>query len=225
MYDISIKRKAQALRKDGHGIREIAKTLELQPTTVSYWCRDIVLSGVLIQKIKNKGKKKAQEGLLKYGEKVRGQRMERTTIEKEAGKVFVGEINNRDIFMVGLGLYWGEGYKESNSELGFTNSNLFIIKFYMLWLSNLGVNKEDLIFRLTINEAYRVFESQVRAFWIKNLEIDDSQFSKTTGVKTHLKKEFLPDIQTYHGILRVKVRRGLKLKNMILGGIDALANK
>lgn len=223
MYSLDLKNKAQRLRRQGHGIREIAKLLNLNPTTISFWCRDIQLSQELIDKIKNSGKKKSKEGLLKYGEKIRNERIARTLCEKKLGANLVGQISPRDVLMVGLGLYWGEGYKESNSELGFTNSNPAVIRFYLKWLSHLGVKKEDLIFRLTVNEVYRSYESDISLFWIKDLQVGEGQFSKTTFIKTNLKKAFIPDVLKYHGILRVKVRRGLKLKNTILGGIGAFA--
>ena len=66
----------------------------------------------------------------------------------------IGTLSNRDILMIGLGLYWGEGYKYENGELGFTNSNPQMIRFYFKWLELWKVEKSSLIFRLTINEFF-----------------------------------------------------------------------
>jgi len=125
--------------------------------------------------------------------------------------------------LVGLGLYWGEGYKGNNGELGFTNSNPDIIQFYLSWLRLFGISKDDLIFRLTINDAFKMKETHLKQFWIIKLEVKENQFTKTTIIKSVLKKADLSKGNNYRGILRVKVRRGNALKNRILGAIDHIS--
>ena len=124
----------------------------------------------------------------------------------------VGKLSSRDVLMVGLGLYWGEGYKESNDEMGFTNSSPQMVRFYIKWLKLNNVFKNDLIFRLSINEIFKNIEKEIKKFWIKYLDIKENQFSKTTFINTNLKKANIKNLNTYKGILRVKVRRGLSLK-------------
>lgn len=170
-------------------------------------------------------KEKSIKGLLKYSEFKRNQRMENASKEKEKGARMVDTLSKRDKLMIGLGLYWGEGYKESNGEMGFTNSNPYMIKFYINWLLNIfGVLKTDLIFRLALNKVFEKDEKHIRSFWKKYLNIDDNQFTKTTFIKSNLKKADVKNVNTYKGILRVKVRRGLSLKNKILGAINYIAN-
>lgn len=223
MHNPNIKYKAKEMRKNGTSLGEISDSLNLNKSTVSYWCRDIELKESAIRKIRTKGRIKSVQALLRYSEIKRKDRIQRTLIHKKSGANLVGELSGRDSLMIGLGLYWGEGYKESNGELGFTNSNPKIINFYLEWLILFGVNKMDLIFRLTLNQFFKSKEEQIKKFWINLLGIKDNQFSKTTFIKTELKKGFTKDISNYHGILRVKVRRGLSLKNKILGAIDHIS--
>jgi len=220
MYNVELKHKAKTLRLKGTSINEIAYNLRVNKSTVSYWCRDIILKTQAINRIITKGKIKSVQALLRYSEIKRLERFSRTTKEKLTGSEMVGTMSDRDILMIGLGLYWGEGYKESNGELGFTNSNPGMIKFYIKWLEFLGVKMEDLIFRLTINDLFRLNQKEIKNFWVKLLNVNEAQFSKTTIIKTQIKKGFKKDISTYNGILRVKVRKGLSLKNNILGAID-----
>jgi hypothetical protein len=149
MHSIQIKNQAIKFRKNGKSIYDIAKTLNIQTSTVSGWCKDILLTQELRNKIDQNGKLKARSAMLVYTEKLREQRLERTRSNKESGAKTIGKLSDRDILMVGLGLYWGEGYKYENSELGFTNSNLNIIEFYIKWLGLFKITKEDLILRLT----------------------------------------------------------------------------
>jgi hypothetical protein len=215
--------KAKRMRKEGTSLNEISSVLGVKKTTVSYWCRDIGLNESAIRRIKSKGKEKSVQGLLRYSEIKRKERIERDVIQKKGGGDMVGSFSDRDLLMVGLGLYWGEGYKEG--ELGFTNSNPKLIKFYLTWLRIFDISKQDLIFRLTINEVFKPIQSKIESFWLDFLNVDKNQFSKTTIIKTKLKKAFLRENHTYNGILRVKVRRGSALKNKILGAIEYISTK
>ena len=224
MHNPKWKEKALLLRKEGKSITSIANIYGLNKTTVSYWCRDIVLPKHLLEKLESERKSKAAIGLFRYGERNRAGRIKRTQDEKETGGKLFNNPLRKDLLFFGLGLYWGEGYKESNGELGFTNSNPNIIEFYLNWLWLWDVPKSDLIFRLTINSFFRKYEKEIKKFWINLLGVKEEQFSKTTIIKSVLKKGSLGSKKTYNGILRVKVRRGLSLKNKILGAIDYVAN-
>jgi len=218
-----IKQKVKEMRLAGKSLQDIASSLNMNKSTISFWCRDIKLSEDAIRRIKYNGNTKSMLGLMRYSEIKRNERIERTKNHKQEGVSLVGKLIERDILMVGLGLYWGEGYKESNGELGFTNSNFNIIDFYIRWLFLFGVPKEDLIFRLTINHLFEKEEKNIKIFWVKHLSVQESQFSKTTIIKTSLKKSSIKNKEKYKGVLRVKVRRGLKLKNKILGAIDHIS--
>lgn len=225
MHNINIKVEAKKLRLKGETVRAIAKKLNVSFSTVSFWCRDIKLSASTIKRMKFNKRERSIKGLLRYSEKRRVQRMHNTINQKNKGAKMVGKISDRDILMIGLGLYWGEGYKESNDEMGFTNSNPQMMRFYIKWLEKNNILKNSLIFRLSINEIFRVEERKIKNFWLKYLNIKENQFSKTTLIKSKLKKASFKNITNYKGVLRVKVRRGLFLKNKILGAIDYVANR
>ena len=203
---------------------DISKKLNVAKSTLSFWFKDIVLTENTIIKIKTLGKAKSVQALLRYSESIRKERIERHNLQKQEGAILIGNLSDRDILMIGLGLYWGEGYKYANSELGFTNSNPYMIRFYFKWLELWNVEKDSLIFRLTINEFFRKNEEQIKNFWVKFLGVKEQQFSKTTYIKTILKKASIKNAESYKGILRVKVRRGTALRNKILGAIDHISN-
>ena len=224
MYYPHIKETAKILRKDGMSLGDISEKLHITKSTLSFWCKDIILKESAILKIKTKGKIKSIQGLLRYSEFKRKERMERNILQKQEGVTGLGTLSSRDILMIGIGLYWGEGYKYENGEFGFTNSNPYMIRFYFKWLKIWNVEKDSLIFRLTLNEFFRKEEKNILAFWINFLKIKKEQFSKTTYIKTNLKKASLENIEKYKGILRVKVRKGTLLRNKILGAIEYISN-
>ena len=160
---------------------------------------------------------------MRYSESKRKARIERNIFQKKEGVTILGTLSGRDILMIGLGLYWGEGYKYENSELGFTNSNPYMIRFYFKWLGYWNIKKDSLIFRLTLNEFFKKEENNIKTFWINFLDIKKEQFSKTTFIKTNLKKGSLKNKEKYKGILRVKVRKGTALRNKIMGAIEHIS--
>ncbi len=223
MYYPEVKETAKRMRENGASLGEISKKLKVAKSTLSFWFKDIVLSKVALSKIKTHGKEKSVRGLLLYSELKRKERIERNILQKKDGMNIVGKLSDRDILMIGFGLYWGEGYKYENGELGFTNSNPKMILFYLKWLNLWSIKKDSLIFRLTINNFFKKEELNLRDFWINFLDVKNEQFSKTTIIKTKLKKGSLKNVENYKGILSVKVRKGTALRNKILGGIDHIA--
>jgi hypothetical protein len=223
MYCPNIKERAKIMRENGSSLGDIVRILGVKKSTISFWCKDIILSEAAIEKIKIKGKENSVRGLLRYSETQRKERIQRSILQRKEGVSILGSLSERDILMIGLGLYWGEGYKYENGELGFTNSNPEMIRFYFKWLGLWHIRKNSLIFRLTLNEFFRNEENNIKSFWINFLEIKKEQFSQTTFIQTNLKKASLKNIEKYKGILRVKVRRGTALRNNILGAIEHIS--
>lgn len=223
MYNISIKNKAIGLRLSGKSIPEISNVLDVNRRTVAYWCGGIVLSKKAKRLIFENSKNKISPGLRKYIED-RNRKIEKKRREnKRIGVKFISDISERDILMIGLGLYWGEGYKYASGEFGFTNSSPKMIRFYIKWLEHLGVKKNRLIFRLAINKVFNRYEKSIKSFWKKFLNVDEAQFSKTTIIKTKLKKKDFSNLGKYKGVLRVKVKMGGALRDRILAAIDKLS--
>ena len=224
MYYSQTKEVAKNMRKNGLSLGDISDKLKVAKSTLSFWFKDMVLTESMINNIKTKGRLQSIKGLLRYSELKRKERINRNILQRQEGGKMLGLLSERDILMIGLGLYWGEGYKYENGELGFTNSNPLMIRFYFKWLKLWNVEKDSLILRLTLNEFFRKEESNIKNFWINFLDVKESQFSKTTFIKTNLKKASMKNIEKYKGILRVKVRKGTALRNKILGALEHISN-
>jgi hypothetical protein len=171
MYYPKQKELARKMRERGSSLGEISAHLNIPKSTLGFWFKDIILSGEAIDKIETKGNMKSVRALLKYVELKRQERIETHKKHRKEGADLLGELSSRDILMTGLGLYWGEGYKYKNGELGFTNSNPSMINFYFKWLKLWSVEKNSLIFRLTINEFFRKEENNIKDFWINFLDV------------------------------------------------------
>ncbi len=220
-----LQEKSRALRLKGYSINAIAEKLSVGKGTVSYWCKDISLTEKQIELIAQRSHHQATLSLLKASERQREQRLKNIKRSTEHGHHDVGQISKRDLHMIGLGLYWGEGYKKGNQELGFTNSDPAMIVFYINWLCTIySVKKTDLILRVSINDQHVQRIPKVHKYWSTITKIPLSQFTKISLMK-NLSKKVYTNLDTHFGTLRVKVRRGTELRRRILGSISALEIK
>jgi len=218
-YPIVQKEKVIDLRKHGESIRDISKNTGLPKSTVSYWCRDIQLTKTQLENLQDKCKKAGSAKCLEIAEKKRATRMSKTHSLMKKGARSVGYISKRDISMLGLGLYWGEGYKKSCHELGFTNSDQAIIGLYLLWLKTVyNIDKECLTLRVSINESHKDREKKILNYWSHFTKIQLSQFTKTSFIKSTSKKVY-PNRETHFGTLRIKVQKSSTLLHQTLGAL------
>ncbi len=217
--------KATRLRKEGHSINVIAQKLRVSKSTVSHWCKDIMLSEEQIISIAEQSRHKATASLLRASEKQRASRLANIQVATKLGVKDVGTLSKRDIYMLGLGLYWGEGYKKGNQELGFTNSDPAIILFYIKWLQTVfSIPKIDLTLRISINIQHERRVLDVLEYWSNTTSIPSAQFTKTSLIRTSSKKVY-SDLTLHFGTLRIKVRRGTNLRRRILGSLSALETR
>lgn len=225
MAKIREREKAIALRKNGESIGVIAQQLSVSKSTVSNWCRDIVLTDSAIKKIARHGKERSVIGLLRYSESIRKKRIDETHKSMRKGSQKLGKLTERDIYCIGLGIYWGEGYKHGSQEFGFTNSDPDMVLFYIKWLKVVfGIELEDLILRVSINACHQSRLAAVESYWSELTKVPIQQFTKTSLINAASKKVYT-NTERHMGTLRIKVRKGTKYRREVLGALDALAKQ
>ena len=150
------------------------------------------------------------------------QRLDKEKLLQKAGMGDVGRISRRDLFLAGLALYWGEGYKGRSQELGFTNSDPAMILFFIKWLSVIyKIPSEQLILRVSINAAHIHRGREVERYWSRLSGVPLSQFTTTSFIKAAHKRTYSNEANHF-GTLRVKVRSGTDLRRRILGSVRQL---
>ena len=217
-----VKNKVRTLRVKGLSLGQIYKETSVPKTTIRSWIKDIKLSEEQLSKLKSRTQKALQAGRIK---KQKQDKILRFNNEKELlRKAFseVGNLSSRDLFIAGIALYWGEGFKNKHEHrLGFCNSDPGMIKFYMKWLEKcFGVEKDSVIARLTLNESYKDKTEEIEDYWLKVTRIPKSQFTKTFYQKTKWKKQYSED--NYHGVLRIHVKDSLNMLILTRGFIEGL---
>jgi hypothetical protein len=218
----ALREEAQKLRGEGKSISEIVSRLNASKSTVSYWCRDIILTRAQQRMLARRQRHAGAAGRLRAAELKRAERVMRSEKDAAQGVRDVGFLNQRDIYILGLALYWGEGYKSGNEECGLTNSDPMIILTFVRWLKSVyGISSKDLVLRVSINQTHRHRVSQVEQHWSRVTGIPLSQFTATSLIRSASRKIYR-DTETHFGTLRVKVRKGTSLRRRILGSLNAL---
>lgn len=217
------KKRLQALelRRRGMSIGTIAKTLGVSKGSVGPWCLSVVLTPIQRRRLQKLQIAAGHRGRILGAEMNRQKRLARIAYyEKEAEKL-VAPFSKRDMLMLGIGLYWGEGVKSRSGSPAVVNSDPSLVLFAKRWFENcLGVKKEDFNPYIYISEHHRSRERKIMRFWSTLLQIPPSQFNRIIFLKGRPKKVY-ENHDSYYGVLTLRVRKGSELKYRVLGFIKA----
>lgn len=211
---------ARELRKEGESIIVIAKNLGISKSTISSWCRDIVLSEKQILKLLNNkslGLKKAQ---LKGALVQKTRRLARIEECVREGYKKFENFTLDQFFVAGLALYLAEGRK--TQRVVFTNSDPRIIKFMLKWFKEFfKISSDQISFYVYINEIHRNREKIVVDYWSNYLKVPLSNFKRVTFIKSVQKKVY-ENHDSHYGTLHFEVLKSSDLLYRIKGLIEGL---
>ncbi len=182
VHNMSIREQAFALRKSGYSYNFISEKTGISKSTLSGWLGSIPYkpNKVTLERI---GKARTASGFAKAKQKL-------DSIDqavKEA-KNEIGKISKRDLFMLGIGIYVGEGTK-THGIVRVINSDPKIIKFTVGWFREVcGLSMENFRIRIHLYPDCNVKKSL--EFWSKSSGINLKQFQKTQVDNRKEKKMF-----------------------------------
>ena len=153
---IEQKNKAIELRKQGFSYSEILKQIPVSKSSLSLWLKSVKLAKSQKQNLTAKklaGMKRGWEA--RHNERIKITR----EIKREAGKE-IKNISDRELWLIGTALYWGEGNKEKKDRPGsgvkFSNSDPKMIKIFLKWLLEIIHEKRKKIYlEIYIHENYK----------------------------------------------------------------------
>ena len=207
-------------RKLGRSLGELSRKYRLSKSTISLWCKDMKLSKKAKALISENWLKKTTEARRKGSLTIRQKRIDSIEREYIKAKEIIRVLDNRDLLILGAGLYWAEGSKkETGSGFSFINSDPSMIKIVYKWLTEIiNIKKEQLIIHLAINVIHKGREGEILKFWSNLLDFPIEDFGNTTFIKVPLRRQYSNHLN-YFGMLRIKVRSSSWLRRRILGMI------
>ena len=219
---LSLKEKAVNYRKKGYSYNMISQKIGVNKSTLSDWLNRIPYSpnGEVIKRI---GLQRLKSAAFKHNQK-----MNEIVEMRDLAKKELGKITKRDLWILGIGLYLGEGSK-SNEILGFSNSDPEIIKILVEWFKkNCYLNNKNFnpfIHAYPDNDIKKTLN-----YWSKMTGIPKKQFGKTyidkRTNKSKIKRKTLP-----YGTIDLRIRSygekefGKRLHRRIMGWIKSATDQ
>lgn len=214
---ITQRAKALSLREKGWSYNLISEQLGVPKSTLSYWLRAIPYtpSQLVLKRIRDGSKKSVD-----YKRNNKKQSLElasRLAIED------VGKLNTRDLFILGLGIYIGEGSK-SNETVRIVNSDPWVIKTGVKWLTQVcKVPIENLV--ISIHGYPDTDLAEATRFWAEVTGIPPHQFMKPQ-IDARLGKSTIKKGRSPFGTAHLQVKAcgskelGVFLHRRIMGWIN-----
>jgi hypothetical protein len=139
---------ALALRKKGFSYNEISKKLEIPKSTLSYWLSDVVISQEAKSRIASRVFAGSVKGLIERNKNQTALAKERAEVIRETAKKEVRNLMKSKLFLVGISLYWAEGYKKGAygskwKAVDFANSDPELVKIMMNFFRKICKDKSS----------------------------------------------------------------------------------
>jgi DNA-binding transcriptional ArsR family regulator len=160
---------ALRLRSQGYSYGHISVKTGLSKSTLSYHLSKVPYTPNALT-LKKIGKARSSAGVKKAQMKLDSLNHARTQAKKD-----IGTLSKRDVFMLGLGIYIGEGSK-THDIVRLVNSDFRVINQFIYWIKAIGLGPEHIAIRLHLYPDSDVKKAE--DFWSKKLSIPKKQFQK-----------------------------------------------
>lgn len=216
MHPLSLKQQAISLRKQGYSYSIIGLRLNVRKSTLNGWLGDLPYKpNKFVLKRMRDGKMRSALTL---------HRRKQTSIRNANAEALktIGKLSERDVFLLGLGIYIGEGSK-THAHVEVINADPRVIRFAVNWFTKIcGVPLSNL--RLYLHCYPDTDINATLRFWSRATGIPRKQFNQTT-VDLRTKKSLVKRGVLPYGTIRLHVnscgnpRLGVYLHRMILAWI------
>lgn len=168
--------------------------------------------------------KKLQAGRIKYQTERTKKRLRFEEDIFNEGIKEVGKLSKRELFLIGISLYWAEGFKHKDeSSLGLATMDINMAKIYIIWLKKcLDIGTERLSFRVTANILYSNRIGEMEKYWADSLRVEIDQFVKPFYQKSKQNRVY-DNNDRYFGVLRIRVRKSINILRKMRGWMIGVA--
>ena len=218
-----LKIKAVRLRKLGFSYALINSKIRVANSTLNYWLKDVPY------KPNKTVLKRIQESSFKSAKILRDRKLASIKLSKELADKEIGSITKRDLWMLGVGIYIGEGTKNKTQMVRIVNSDPEVIKLAIKWLkSTCELSTSN--FRIAIHTYPDIDIESTLDYWSQKTGIPRNQFRKTQ-IDTRTNKLAKNKGKSLFGTAQLTVHsngrkeHGVLLFRKIMGWIEAVENK
>ena len=217
------RKRAIAFRKQGKSYREILKQVPVAKSTLSLWLRSVGLAIPQVQRLTKKRIDAGRRGALRR----HVDRMQQVNELIRQGKKDVAKIKARELWLIGVALYWAEGSKQNESSsvsagIMFGNSDVRMIQIFLLWLRMMRIQESRIFFELYIHDNRRDEVPQFKRWWSRRLKISHARISRVYFKRDKPLTNRTNTKDLYHGLLRIKVTASTILNRKVSGWVEGI---
>lgn len=208
------KQRAIKFRKEGKSYSQIRQIIGVSKGTLSDWLRDMPLSTKQMRGLRDWNQTRIEH----YRATRLKKREARLRIVHEEQKRRIFPLSDRDMFIAGLFLYWGEGSKTRISHICVANTDPAMPTFFVYWVTRV-LNLDKARIRVHLHLYSDMDIAKEISFWSQTLNIPKSQF-----IKPYIKKNASTIINhgTFgHGTCTIRVGNA-RVSEEVLAGIQAI---
>lgn len=210
-------KEAKILRKNGQSIKQIAKKLEVSPSSVLVWTKNVKLTEQQIKDLRVRGSGFGRPAAAKaWSAKNKNRRIEYQQQGREDARK--GNL----VHAMGCMLYWGEGAKRNNrNTVKIVNGDSFLLKMFVCFVRQFFEIEESSIrvnIRYYPGNGFSIEE--VENYWKAQLGLTDAKYriSESNDSRSKLK-----DIgKLPHGMCQIQICN-TKMIQRIFGAIKEYA--
>lgn len=220
MARIFDRQKAIDLRKRGMTYSEIRQKLTVSKSTLSDWLRKYPLTAEQIRLLENtrhRNRYLSIEKIILTKQKKYNARLV-SLYEKEKKRLLT--LNEKELELAGLFLYWGEGNKRMNGPISINNTDPQVLQFTLSWMKKaLKIPQGKIKVYLHLYKDMDI--KQEILYWQKVLGLPSSQFARPY-IKKSTREEILHK-GFGHGTCGLVVS-DVRLKEKVMMGIKVIAD-
>ncbi len=214
----ALRQKAIALRKEGKTYSEILRVVPVAKSSLSLWFKGVGLSMQQTQRIT--AKKRAAQ--LRGGARKKEIRLQVSKEIFEGSKEELGAFSRRDLFILGVALYWAEGAKAKEYRpsvaVKFANSDPEMVKLFLLWLRRIfHVKDANITLTVYLHQNHKQRIHEVENFWLKVTGLERSSLANPVFKSHNPKTQRKNSGDSYMGLVSVYVRNSTNLNRRIQG--------
>lgn len=226
------KNRALKFRLAGKSYNEISALLGIPKSTLSGWFTNLVLSTKAQERLKGRVHVGSLKGLVNRNKNQTHLARQRMFTLRGLGKNEIRRIDKERLQVIGVALYWAEGYKRAiirngkpvtHHAVALTNSDPKLILIFLRFLREVcNVANESIKADIRIYEHMN--EAWLLKFWRKTTNLPEQNFGKVYyGVsKSSLGKR--PFNRLPYGTLSIRVNN-TNLFHRIMGMIEGLSEQ
>ncbi len=168
-----LKSRAIEMRLQGMSYSQIKEVVGVSKSTLSNWLKDMPLSTERIHELRDTSSQRIE----RCRETKRQKRIvRREGVYKEVVQD-IDQLNDREVLLSGLFLYWGEGAKTTPGTVSISNTDPAVARCFIKWLMLFDVDLSKIKVYLHLYSDMDI-DAETK-WWSRELEIPLTQFRKS----------------------------------------------